>query len=229
MIKNILFDLDDTIFDFLWSEKNALSKTLIHFNIKPEERILSRYSEINLSQWKLLEQGKITRDELKIKRYIILFDEMNIKECSAEAAADYYENALGTFFRFMPGAEEVLKRLSLRFRLYIVTNGTAAVQNERIKRSGISRYTNDIFISEITGYEKPQKEFFEKCFSTIPDFSKEETLIVGDSISSDIRGGINAGIKTIWFNHKHEKNSTTFIPDFEISELEEIESITNKL
>ena len=218
MIRNILFDLDDTLLNFHLAEKAALTKTLMHLEIEPKEETLSRYSVLNLSQWKLLEQEKITREEVRTRRYQLLFDELGV-DCSAEYAAEYYENLLGIGHYFIDGAEELLRGLSKDYRLYIVSNGTAKVQKSRIKSSGMEKYLNDIFISQLIGFDKPNINFFNYCFSRIPNFEKHETLIIGDSLSSDIIGGRKSGITTVWFNPSDIKNSSDIIPDYEICHL----------
>lgn len=145
----------------------------------------------------------------------MLFDELGI-DCSAEYAAEYYEALLGVGHYFIDGAEELLKELSNDYRLYIVSNGTAEVQKSRIESSGIAKYLDDIFISQQIGFDKPNVKFFDYCFSSIPNFEKYETVIVGDSLSSDIAGGRNSGITTVWFNPHDLKNSSDIIPDHEI-------------
>ncbi len=223
MIKNILFDLDDTIFDFKRAEKIALSKTLSELGVSPDDRILSRYSEINISQWKLLEKRIITRDEVKVRRYKLLFEEFGI-DLSAERTTALYEKNLAIGHYFIDGAEELLQRLYKDYRLYLVSNGATAVQKSRIASSGIEKYFQNIFISQEIGYDKPAKEFFDKCFEQIDNFSKKETIIVGDSLSSDIQGGINAGIKTVWFNPRHLEFDK-IKPDYEISSLDELNAL----
>ena len=218
MIKNILFDLDDTILDFHHAEKIALTKTLHHFGIEPKEEILARYSVLNLEQWRLLEQGILTREEVKERRYKLLFNEIGV-DCCAASVTKYYESLLGIGHYFISGAEEMLKELSMDYRLYLVTNGTEPVQKSRIKSAGIGRYFQDIFISQSVGFDKPDIEFFNYCFSRIEDFKKCETVIVGDSLTSDIKGGNNAGIATIWFNPKEQKNDYGVNPDYAISSL----------
>ena len=225
MIKNILFDLDDTIFDFKKAERIALSNTLSELGVTPEDKILSRYSEINISQWKLLEKKIITRDEVKVRRYKLLFEEFNL-DLSAEKTTALYEKKLAIGHYFIDGAEELLQGLYKSYRLYLVSNGASAVQHSRIAGSGIERYFKSIFISQEIGFDKPAKEFFDKCFSQIDGFSKSETIIVGDSLSSDIQGGINAGIKTVWFNPKCLKPDG-IKPDYEIHLLKELEEILN--
>ena len=191
---------------------------MIYLGIEPKEETLSRYSVINLSQWKLLEEEKITRDEVKIRRYQLLFDELGI-DCSAEYAAEYYEALLGVGHYFVDGAEELLKRLSKDYRLYVVSNGTAEVQKSRIESSGIAKFLDDIFISQQIGFDKPNVKFFDHCFSSISNFKKIETVIVGDSLTSDIAGGRNSGITTVWFNPRGQKNPSDIIPDHEIHRL----------
>lgn len=228
MFTTILFDLDNTLFDFNKAEGIALSKTLTEIGIEPTEAVIQRYSELNLAQWKLLEQGKLTRERVKTRRYELLFEELGV-EYNAEKATGIYESHLATGHYFIDGAEKLLKKLSNAnsYRLYLVTNGTKKVQDGRIASSGISQYFEDIFISEEVGYNKPSLEYFEACFAKIPDFHKEKTVIIGDSLTSDIQGGINAGITTIWFNRHHEKpfeceNHSLPVPDYEIYALSEL-------
>lgn len=228
MFTTILFDLDNTLFDFNKAEGIALSKTLKGIGIEPTKAVIQRYSELNLAQWKLLEQGKLTRERVKTRRYELLFKELGV-EYNAEKATGIYESHLATGHYFIDGAEELLKKLSNAnsYRLYLVTNGTKKVQDGRIASSGISQYFEDIFISEEVGYNKPSLEYFEACFARIPDFHKEKTVIIGDSLTSDIQGGMNAGITTIWFNRHHEKpfaceNHSLPVPDYEIYALSEL-------
>lgn len=223
MFTILLFDLDNTIFNFNMAEHNALSKTLHKMGIEPTESICNRYSELNLSQWKRLELGEITREQVKLFRFELLFNELGIN-CDAKTAASTYEGYLSVGHFFMDGAEQLLKKLSSmnQFRLFLVTNGTKKVQDGRLKSANISHYFENIFISEAIGYNKPQIEYFNKCFSMIPDFDKEKTVIIGDSLTSDMKGGILAGIKTIWFNPSGCDNTTEWIPDYEIHKLSEL-------
>lgn len=226
MIDTILFDLDNTLLDFDQAERIALTQTLLRLRIRPSEVILNRYSELNLAQWKLLEQGKLSRSEVKTRRYQILFDELGAA-CSAGEAAKIYESLLEVGHYFIDGAEELLRILSPRYRLYVVTNGTASVQKSRIKSADIGRYLAGVFISEEIGFNKPSSEFFDDCFAQIPNFRKNASIIVGDSISSDIQGGKNAGIQTVWFNPARLPNDSGVLPDYEIHELKELELLLN--
>lgn len=228
MIRNVLFDLDDTLFDFHKAEKIALTKTLVHFGIDPTEETLALYSTINAAHWKRLELGEISREEVKVGRYRELFKTIGV-ECDPVKATAYYESMLAIGHYFMPGAPELLDELYRKYRLYIVSNGTAKVQEGRIGSSGIAKYMDGIFISQILGANKPDKQFFDICFAEIPDFSLSETVIIGDSLSSDIKGGINAGITTVWFNPKGIENNNDIKPDYTIKELSEVPGLLSQI
>ena len=228
MIRNVLFDLDDTLFDFHKAEKIALTKTLVHFGIDPTEETLALYSAINAAHWKRLELGEISREEVKVGRYRELFKTIGV-ECDPVKATAYYESMLAIGHYFMPGAPELLEELYGKYRLYIVSNGTAKVQEGRIGSSGIKKYMDGIFISQILGANKPDKQFFDICFAEIPDFSLSETVIIGDSLSSDIKGGINAGITTVWFNPKGIENDNDIKPDYTIKELSEVPGLLSQI
>ena len=228
MIRNVLFDLDDTLFDFHKAEKIALTKTLVHFGIDPTEETLALYSTINAAHWKRLELGEISREEVKVGRYRELFKTIGV-ECDPVKATAYYESMLAIGHYFMPGAPELLEELYGKYRLYIVSNGTAKVQEGRIGSSGIAKYMDGIFISQILGANKPDKQFFDICFAEIPDVSLSETVIIGDSLSSEIKGGINAGIITVWFNPKGIENDNDIKPDYTIKELSEVPGLLSQI
>ncbi len=228
MIRNVLFDLDDTLFDFHKAEKIALTKTLVHFGIDPTEETLALYSTINAAHWKRLELGEISREEVKVGRYRELFKTIGV-ECDPVKATAYYESMLAIGHYFMPGAPELLEELYRKYRLYIVSNGTAKVQEGRIGSSGIAKYMDGIFVSQILGANKPDKQFFDICFAEIPDFSLSETVIIGDSLSSDIKGGISAGITTVWFNPKGIENDSDIKPDYTIKELSEVPGLLSQI
>ncbi len=224
MIKNILFDLDDTILDFHKAEKIALTKTLEHFGVSATSQAVSRYSEINLSQWRLYELKKLTLEQVKVRRYEIFFGELGIV-IDAKQATAYYESMLAIGHYFIEGAPQILEQLYGKYNLYIASNGTPHVQHSRIESADIEKYFNGIFISNEIGFSKPSKEFFDYCFSHMENFYCDNTIIVGDSLSSDIKGGKSAGIKTAWFNPKFLINNTEIVPDFEIHTLDEIKTI----
>ena len=228
VIRNVLFDLDDTLLDFRQAERIALTKTLKFLKVPPTEKILKRYSEINAAQWKRLERGEISREEVNVGRYRLLFQEFEIAASPEETTA-YYDRQLSIGHYFIAGAEELLLTISPIYRIYLVTNGTEAVQRKRIQSAGLERYVDEVFISEIIGVDKPDVEFFRQCFSHIPDFSANETVIVGDSLTSDIQGACNVGIQSVWFNPHNLLNDTPIRPDFEIQTLQELPKILQHL
>ncbi len=224
----ILLDLDDTIFDFHKAERIALEKTLKTLGLTPSPAVLSRYSEINAAQWRLLEQGKLTREEVKERRYQLLFGEFGV-DVSPVTAARTYEKNLSIGHYFMDGALELLKILSRDYDLYLVSNGSTDIQRSRIGSSPIPQYFKKMFISEEIGFNKPDVRFFEAVFSEISDFQKDKAVIVGDSLSSDIRGGKNAGITTVWFCPSGAAAPADTQPDYRITKLNELPALLKQL
>ena len=219
MMEFLFLDLDDTIYDFGKAEEVAICKTLRHFGIEPTPEVIGRYSVINKAQWERLERGELTRDQVKVRRFELLYAELGVN-ASAAATHDFYAEQLSIGHYFMDGAEELLETLTKRdYRLVLASNGTLSVQEGRIASGGIAKYFEKIFISEQMGAVKPQKEFFDACFAQIPGFARERAVIFGDSLTSDILGGINAGIKTCWFNPKGKPGREDIHPDGEIQHL----------
>ena len=224
MIEFLLLDLDDTILDFLKSEDYGIRKTLGDAGVEPTDAVCARYSQINKGFWKRLELGEVTRDELNVGRFHQLFEELGVVADAAGCAAVYMENLSSVHF-FLPGAEEAVKRLHQKYRLFIVSNGTASTQQRRLTGANLYPYFEQVFISEIVGVNKPDKLFFDRCFAQIPGFDPEKALIVGDSLSSDIRGGKNAGIRTCWVNPAHKTAPEETRPDYEIEALSQLETL----
>lgn len=220
----LLFDLDDTLLDFHRAEAQALQETLESLGIASSPQAVAAYREINGAMWRRLEEGTIAREELKWRRFAILFSQMGIK-ASAHQATAQYESRLKEKAYFLPGARELLEQLKGTCRLYLVTNGNLLVQENRIKKAGIAGYFNDIFISQQVGYEKPHLEFFLACFRRIENFSLSRTMIIGDSLTSDIRGGAGAGICTCWFHPDERPKPSDLKPDYEIKDLLELPEI----
>lgn len=223
----VLLDLDDTILDFHQAEANAVSKTLAQLGIEPEESIIRRYSQINAGRWELLERGLITREEVLTSRFEMLFSELGVEHSGVEAQK-IYEGLLGRGHWFMPGAEALLKELYGKYRLFVVSNGNLSVQDSRIASAGIAGYFEEIFISQRVGYDKPRKEFFDACFARIPGFDRERAIIVGDSLTSDIQGGINAGIKTCWYDPRGKTPREDIRPDYRITALDQLPALLEK-
>ncbi len=220
-MKYLLFDLDETIFDFKQAEAAAVKRTLRQLSLPAGDEVARRYSEINKSQWERLERREITREQVLVGRFQILFQELGISADPA-VAREIYESYLSQGHYFVPGAEELLKELFGRYQLYLVSNGTAKVQEGRLRSAGISPYFQEIFISQEVGYNKPDVRFFDHCFGRIPGFAPREAIIIGDSLTSDMQGGRNAGIATCWFNPEKHPCTMEWQPDYEIHELGEL-------
>ena len=227
MVEFLLLDLDDTILDFHKAEHIALSKTLRTLGLEPTEEVLSRYSLINKAHWERLERKELTRPQVLLGRFETLFREYGIEVDPAKCASLYEENlSIGHYF--LPGAEAAVKRLHEKYRLFLVSNGTATVQHCRLTSAGLYPYFERVFISQEIGYNKPDKAYFDRCFAMIPGFDRTKALMVGDCLTSDIRGGINAGVKTVWVNPEG-KPCGEIHPDYQIASLGELEGILEEL
>ena len=221
MIKHIFLDLDDTLLDFHKAEYIAIRSTFDEMGIPSDDGTIARYSEINRRAWERLECGEWTRGEVLVGRFRLLFEEL-LLDANPERTQAIYEDKLCIGHYFMDGAKELLDELHGKYRLYITSNGTARVQDSRIASANIADYFDGIFISQKIGYDKPRVEFFDRVFEKIEGFSRDEAIIVGDSLTSDILGGKNAGIKTCLYNPGGKENKTAVTPDYEIKTLAEL-------
>lgn len=228
MYEILLIDLDDTVLDFQAAEAVALRKTLSDAGLEPTDAVCKRYSEINEMHWKMLERGELTRQQVLEGRFRMLFDEMGVAVDAPKIATHYAEN-LSLGHDFLPGAEDALQALQGKYRLFLASNGTDWVQHRRIDDSGIAKYFEDIFISQEIGANKPAREFFERSFAKIPGFEPAKTMMIGDSLSSDILGGQNAGIATCWINPKGKKCTLEKDPDYQLASIAQLEELLKSI
>ena len=226
MIEYVFLDLDDTILDFKKAEYIAIGKTIADYGVEPTEEVRHRYHVINKWHWEQLELGNMTREQVLEGRFEVFFRELGITVDAPQVAQDYMRN-LSSGHYFLPGAEETVERLSRKYRLYIASNGTASVQHSRMTSANLYRFFEKVFISQEIGHNKPSKEFFEGCFVQIPGFDIDKAVMVGDSLSSDIKGGINAGMKTVWVNPAHVAGKIK--ADYEIESITQLEALLEKL
>ncbi len=228
MIEFLFLDLDDTILDFHKAERVALAKTIRDFGVEPTEEVLSRYHLINKWHWEQLELGNLTRQQVLTGRFRVLFDELGVDADPAAVTATYAENlAIGHYF--LPGAEEAVKTLFPKYRLFLASNGTASVQKGRMTSANLYRFFEKVFVSQEIGHNKPSKAYFDACFSQIQDFDPSRAMIVGDSLTSDIRGGNNAGIKTCWVNPGHSPRNPEIRVDYEIEMLAQLPALLESM
>ena len=224
----ILIDLDQTIFDFKQAEKMALGKTIRAFGLEPTEEVIRRYEQINRGLWARLEQGTVTHQQVLEDRFGDLFAAFGL-EVDKAACSKAYGDGLSERHYYLPGAEEALEQLRGKCRLYIASNGTASVQRRRMDSADLYRFFDDIFISQEIGIEKPAAAFFEGAFARIPGFDRSRTMIVGDSLTSDMRGGNNAGIATCWVNPDGKACPGDIRVDYEIKSLAELPALLENL
>ena len=223
--KVILFDADETLFDFKKAEREAFKNTMIEFGFNYDENYhFSIYKEINTAIWKELEEGLITQEKLKIERFKRLREKLEVN-FDENKFADIYMKHLGDGSFLFDGAVELVEDLSKKYILSIITNGLTSVQERRVKKSKIAKYFKDIVISEEVGVSKPNKGIFEHALSNLGDFDKNEVLMIGDSLNSDIRGGVNYNIDTCWFNPNNIENKTELSPTYEISDFQSIRDL----
>lgn len=219
--KMIIFDADETLFDFSKSEKFAFRKAMEESNLSFEEEYFLTYKRINIEIWQEFEKGLITQKELKIDRFKRFLNKIDVTIDAYTFAESFMNNLEHASFLF-DETKELIENLSKTHRLIMVTNGLTRVQRTRIRKSSIARYFETIIISEEVGYAKPNPKIFELGLKDIQLPKKEEILMIGDSLTSDIQGGINYKIDTVWYNFGNTLNSKDIQPTYIINSLKEI-------
>ena len=228
MIEYLFLDLYDTILDFHKAERVSIARTLGAFGAEPTESVLTRYHTINKWHWEQLELGTMTRQQVLEGRFRMLFAELGIPADPAAVTAAYAEN-LSQGHWFLPGAEEALMALHGKYRLFLASNGTASVQKGRMTSANLYRFFEQVFVSQEIGHNKPSRAYFDACFARIPGFDPQKALMVGDSLTSDIKGGINAGIRTCWVNPNHAPANPDIPADYEIETLADLPRLLEEL
>lgn len=209
--------------DFYAAEKSAISSLLKLHNIPFGNAEISLYSDINRSYWEMFERGEIKKEQIFAGRFKTFLEAVRREGDPEKMASDYF-GLLSEGSQLMEGATEILDYLKSRgYTLCATTNGVANTQFKRIKNSGLEPYFDYVFVSETTGRQKPEKEYFDYVIEHSPEKDRSKILIVGDSLSSDILGGINAGLDTCWFNPTGEK--AKYPVTYQIKALSELKSI----
>lgn len=223
MIKTILWDVDRTLLDFDAAERAAIQSLFVEFGLgECSEEQVARYSVLNMKYWEKLERGEITKPQVLVGRFEEFFAEEGIDVALAPKFNDAYQLRLGDTIVYRDDSYEIVKSLRGKVRQCVVSNGTVVAQTKKLTRSGLGALMDGVFLSEQLGAEKPKKEFFDQVFATIGPVEKSETMIVGDSLTSDIRGGDNAGIVTCWYNPEGIKAPEGYRIDHEIRDLHEV-------
>lgn len=225
----IFWDLDQTLLNFDLSMQHAMRIVFHKYGLDVDDKIIARYDTINRDYWNRLELGEITKEEVTVGRFRTLFEEFNIHHISPEEINRVYQEELGNVFFYMDGAKETVSKLrDMGYRQYVVTNGVNSTQASKMKLSGFDRIVDGVFVSELIGYPKPMKEFFDACFIELPDVKREECIMVGDSLTSDMRGANNAGMAACWFNPNALINETDVQTDYEIRQLSQLFTILDE-
>ena len=218
----LLMDADDTIFDFPKCEYNALKETIAKNGLTFTDETHQIFSQINNSLWKKFEINKITRSELKIQRFRQLVETCFGDFQNPDVLADTYITELSKQPVLIDGAFEALQKITRKFDVYIITNGLSRVQRGRFSRSPVTPLVKDIFISDEMGVNKPNKEYFDKVLSVIPQKDTSKILVVGDSLTSDMQGGKNAGLMTCIYDPKNKITLPHPLCDFKVNDLNDI-------
>lgn len=220
----LIFDADRTIFDFDKAEALALSKICKKINVDFNENILKSYRKINHKYWFDFEKGKIDQKIIKTARFKSFFEFINIKEDS-EYYGDLYLTYLSYGNYLLPYAYEVVEKLSKSYRLILLTNGLSKVQHPRFNNSSIKEYFELFIVSEDVKLQKPDSEIFKLIFKKLKITNLNKVLMIGDSLNSDIMGGINANIHTCWYNIDKRDNKSLIKPNYTITDLRELYKI----
>lgn len=222
--KFLLFDADNTLLDFTRSEEAAIRSTMTHSGILPTNELCVSYSRINDGLWKALERKEIDKATLKTLRFEIFVKENSLTADPKLMARLYVENLSKQPF-VIDGAKELLLSLQNDYEIYIITNGIGFVQRGRMGASSINGLYKKLYISEDIGYEKPDKRYFERVFADIENFDRSRTLIIGDSLSSDIKGALNCSVDCCYFSSNGKIPSGDIRPTYTITKLSQLHDI----
>lgn len=223
----VLFDADNTLLDFDKDENCALRKTMELYGVPVTEENIKTYVEINQGMWKAIERGELTKPELKRTRFKKFFEAIKFR-CDTDPfeVNEKYLSLLGEGGNTLEGAVELCRELKEKgYDLYIVTNGVANTQKKRLTKSGLLPLFTDIFVSETVGHQKPKKEYFDYVLSHIKEKDIDKIILVGDSLTSDIKGAMNVSLKSVWLNLKGQDLPEEYKPDYVISDVRDVRGI----
>ena len=220
---SLFLDLDNTLLDFNKAEYFAAKKLFEKYGLPYDDEAIKTYSSINSVFWKRFESGEIEKNEIYENRFKAFCEHYGMSADTAQMSKDYFVN-LSEGYYTVDGTFDILDFLKAKgYYLYATTNGMSLTQYKRIEKSGLKPYFDKVFVSEDAGHQKPEKEYFEYVLENISEKDKSKILIIGDSQSSDILGGINIGIDTCWYNPKGDKGA--YIPNYEIKNLLKLKEI----
>lgn len=221
-IKAVFWDVDATLLDQTLPEKNAIRRCFEEFGFGPcTDNMLSFYPAINRAWWDKMERKEKTKEEITIGRFEEFLSLFNLDTSKAEEFNDSYMKYLGDTICFLPNAYETVKFLKGKVKQYIVTNGLVASQEKKLKNSGLDLLVDGVFVSQKIGYDKPDKEFFDYAIEKT-GLKRSQIMIVGDSLTTDMKGGNNASLICCWYNPQRKENKLNLKIDYEISDLKQV-------
>lgn len=218
----ILWDVDNTLLDFDYSMRNSLKQCFMTVGVDECDAMIDRYAEINEMYWKRLERGEVTKAQLLVGRFKDLLTEFQLEHIDYISFKEEFQTNLGTIYSYLDDSLTICKSLQTKVKQYVVTNGVAKTQQSKLGLSGFKDVMKGLFISDEIGFNKPDKRFFEYCLEQIEEKDKDKILIVGDSLTSDIKGGNSVGIKTCWYNPGGKLPDDGYQVDYVIQDLHEI-------
>ena len=223
MIKLVLMDVDNTLLDFEKCAKQSIKDGFFEVGISFRDEMFDVFTEINNDLWHRVEKKELTKDELFKIRWKLIFEALNIDFDGPTFEKIFFSN-LSQSIEQVDGATDILRYLSEKYTVCVASNARYDQQENRLQKSGMREYIDKIFVSEKIGFEKPDKAFFDVCFKHYPDIKKDEIIMIGDSLTADIAGGVACNIKTCWFNPKN-KTADKIKPDYTVQRLDEIKNL----
>ena len=220
----LFLDADNTLFDFDAANHNAFAQTCQYCGLTYSEELYEFYESFNRPLWQQLDRGEVTKEFLVVERFRRFLAAMGVDADPAECNRIQL-SGLGSSTVLLPHALEVIEQLSRTHQLYIVTNAVASVQRARLAGSAIAPYITAAFISEEAGAAKPSKAYFDYVMARIDGITPDNCLVIGDSLSSDVQGAINAGLPACWYNLKNDPRPADMAIDYEIHDLRELYEI----
>lgn len=226
MYKYLLWDIDGTILDFEAAQNRTIKELFEKHGLGVcTDEMVASYSKINDKYWQALERGEMSKPEILVGRFAEFFESIGVDASLAPEFNLDYQVTLGDYVVFEENAQEVLESEKGKYRLIAVTNGTKIAQTKKLKTSGLEQIFDAVYISEDVGIEKPNVGYFDKVFESEGITDKSEVLIIGDSLTSDMQGGNNAGIDTCWYNKRNVTNTKGVDITYEIHSLKDIYDI----
>lgn len=219
----VFIDIDDTLLDFTKCANDAIKIACNKFGVPYTTTLVDTFHPINLDLWHRLEKKEVTKEKLFDTRFQIVFDKLGIKADGIAFETAFRENFHESAI-LVDGARDLLEYLRYKYKVYVASNASMHQQTNRMKRAGLDGYIDGYFVSEEIGFPKPQKEFFDACFKALPDVKPQDVVMIGDSLSADIKGACEYGLKTIWYNHRNEPTADVKC-DYIVSRLSEVKNI----